>query len=549
MNPRYLLVALGVAVLARTAGASFIAVPLERLVERNPVVVVGTIKSIEGTGLLGRRHPGWDIAKIQIAKVLKNDAADPAVAVGGTLLLAMPNNKESITPALRHKKGASGVWILSPANPKYGLTSECYHKGHPDQLQPLTAEGNIASIIARQVKEQAAALPTAQQDINRHAANLAAMPLYTVKQFEAALSKTPDAAVDVNGLLYSRVCNRRGTVGYVFLDRAGKVHLATRYHVNGPFREGLAAVSTALGKGSTLTRYGFMDSTGQVVFDPVYDAVQWFSDGLAFVRKGKKTGAVDRAGKLVIPMEYDGVVEPYGFRDGLAQVRKGRMTLLIDKTGHVLAQVPTGDHWWRWSEGLYPLHRLGSNYEVVDKSGRTVFDVSATSLGFEIGEFGRFSNGLAPVHKGGQPRLWGFVDRTGKVVIAPAFLMVGTFSEGLVPIVTDAVNWDRAWGYADTMGQVVIAPAFRRAESFSEGLAVVETLAWVENPYKPGGIIRELKFGYIDRTGAFGIPAWFHRAGPFRDGIAYVDEGGIHGFIDKTGRYIWRAAGYHVATE
>jgi hypothetical protein len=77
---------------------------------------------------------------------------------------------------------------------------------------------------------------------------------------------------------------------------------------------------------------------------------------------------------------------------------------------------------------------------------------------------------LFPVVKDGK---WGYVDRTGKVVVAPRFDAAGRFSEGLAP-----VRLGRQLGYADATGALVLAPEFEPADGtlhrkFSDGRAVV----------------------------------------------------------------------------
>jgi len=66
---------------------------------------------------------------------------------------------------------------------------------------------------------------------------------------------------------------------------------------------------------------------------------------------------------------------------------------------------------------------------------------------------------------------WGYVDKTGSVVIKPQFDSGGQFSQGLAAV------WDKAsnkTGYIDTSGAMVILPRFRGANAFSEGLAAVD---------------------------------------------------------------------------
>ena len=63
---------------------------------------------------------------------------------------------------------------------------------------------------------------------------------------------------------------------------------------------------------------------------------------------------------------------------------------------------------------------------------------------------------------------YGFIDKSGKVVIEPQFDNVSAFSEGLAK-----VEKDDKWGFIDKNGKVVVEPQFDDAEPFSEGLAKV----------------------------------------------------------------------------
>ena len=63
---------------------------------------------------------------------------------------------------------------------------------------------------------------------------------------------------------------------------------------------------------------------------------------------------------------------------------------------------------------------------------------------------------------------WGFIDKSGKVVIEGSFEEVSNFSEGL------AAYRDKAtWGYIDKKGEVAVEPSYYNAFSFIDGLAKV----------------------------------------------------------------------------
>ena len=65
---------------------------------------------------------------------------------------------------------------------------------------------------------------------------------------------------------------------------------------------------------------------------------------------------------------------------------------------------------------------------------------------------------------------WGYVNETGKMIIAPLYAAAHKFSEGLAAV----KNGDK-WGYIDNTGKMVIPPQYLMADNFSEGLAAVES--------------------------------------------------------------------------
>lgn len=110
-----------------------------------------------------------------------------------------------------------------------------------------------------------------------------------------------------------------------------------------------------------------------------------------------------------------------------------------------------------------------STYSYIDKAGKVVIDA-----GQYEGAAG-FSDGLAAVkvaHKG-----WGFIDRTGSLVIPPRFGSVSGFSEGLA-----AVLLDDKWGFINKTGTLVIESQFDWAGPFSEGVAVVQRSSKPKRP-------------------------------------------------------------------
>jgi hypothetical protein len=102
-----------------------------------------------------------------------------------------------------------------------------------------------------------------------------------------------------------------------------------------------------------------------------------------------------------------------------------------------------------------------ARYLFINKAGEIVVNAS----GYE--SVGNFSEGLAAVfdpHKG-----WGFIDKTGAVVIQPRFESALDFRDGLAPVVLAG-----KWGFINTTGDLVIDNQFEWVGEFSEGMAVVQ---------------------------------------------------------------------------
>ncbi|WP_258130276.1 WG repeat-containing protein [Achromobacter anxifer] len=96
-------------------------------------------------------------------------------------------------------------------------------------------------------------------------------------------------------------------------------------------------------------------------------------------------------------------------------------------------------------------------------------DYGGTDLNCQLG----YSDGLAAVLTGAasdDSGRWGYLDKQGRMAIAPAYVEAKSFQNGLA-----AVSQDGLWGYIDTQGQWAIKPRFSEATGFNaEGTALAE---------------------------------------------------------------------------
>jgi len=273
---------------------------------------------------------------------------------------------------------------------------------------------------------------------------------------------------------------RNGKCG--FMDRTGRVVIAPAFVDERDFFHGLAAVQLPEGK------WGFIDETGRLSIPARFDEVRDFTDDLVPVRLGRKWGYIDRSGRMVIEPHFQSAGE---FHQGLARI-----------------------HLWS---------------KVACTSGEFTSDDAPLSAFHLLEDDKSDLPGCFP--QGGK---FGYVDKTGKVVIAPQFFVAQDFAEGLAAVRVEETS-DSRYGYIDRTGRMVISPRFHQAGSFSEGLAAVETKARVV-----GNQVVDTAWGFIDKTGTLKIPDWYDFAGNFSEGLARVTiKFGVSvGYVDRDGKMI-----------
>ncbi|MDQ3801037.1 MAG: WG repeat-containing protein [Acidobacteriota bacterium] len=308
-------------------------------------------------------------------------------------------------------------------------------------------------------------------------------------------------------------------------------------------------------------KWGFINSKGETVIKPQFDEAEPFSEGLARVEINLNVGFIDVAGKFVIEPQFRCA---FDFSEGLAPVARDckEQWEYIDHQGRTI--IPAKFSWaGKFSEGRAKVlvapdanapRILKSGY--IDKSGDLVIEAKygwAESFsdglaliadnkpnsteyfnrkafidrnGNQVTEFFQdaesFREGLAPVEI---DSLWGFIDKTGTVVIPPVYdFVLRPFKEGFAAV--NCLNNKAA--FIDKTGRKITDCVFEEAWEFNEGLAAVQT--------------SDKKFGFINGKGAFVIKPQFDYARSFLNGLAEVriiKNGWIYeGYINRQGAYV-----------
>ena len=143
---------------------------------------------------------------------------------------------------------------------------------------------------------------------------------------------------------------------------------------------------------------------------------------------------------------------------------------------------------------------------------------------FEIHESAHFRNGLAPVRIHDK---YGYIDKTGRVIIPPQFLEAGNFSDGVAWVSFGSIqrNGGANLGIIDTMGHLTPTPQittnsyFLLPKPFSEGFA-----AFTQYNEMQGGKIHDndALIGYVNKYGTVILQPSFISGCPFSSGLTSV---------------------------
>jgi hypothetical protein len=150
--------------------------------------------------------------------------------------------------------------------------------------------------------------------------------------------------------------------------------------------------------------------------------------------------------------------------------------------------------------------------------------------------------GYEPLYPISVKHKYGFISRSGKIVIKPQFDEIGEMSEGLLPVAVGIKRDSEAgvpvsngkWGYLGEDGRYAIKPQFPFAGSFSEGLAPFAPRG-ARGGYEHRGYQGPMEKGYIDRTGRMVIPPKYLGTVGFSEGVAWVSHDDLCGAINRRG--------------
>jgi hypothetical protein len=247
-----------------------------------------------------------------------------------------------------------------------------------------------------------------------------------------------------------------------FIDTTGKMIIEPRWDSAGHFNHGIASVRSGL-------KYGIIDKTGRVIIEPKWNYILQYPGELACVKSGDKYGIIDKTGKLIVPPIYDELIyggeSDYFYGGILAALKDGKWGFL-DRTGKVAIDFKydmIGYGIICFPEGLQAVC-VGNKWGFIDRKGKWIIEpkydmANEFSDGLAAVEMGRIekrkinfeyfgeiiNDGFSPrtslFERERIPGKFGFIDKTGKMIIPPQYDSVGYFYDGKCSVTYQ----DRSW--------------------------------------------------------------------------------------------------------
>ncbi|NLF28697.1 MAG: WG repeat-containing protein [Clostridiales bacterium] len=278
----------------------------------------------------------------------------------------------------------------------------------------------------------------------------------------------------------------KGFNGCILVDSQWNVLAKLNCDYVDAFREGAARAHASSG-------YGFIRTDGSWLSEPTWDYAEEFSEGFALVEQDDRHGYLKPDGSDAFATQWKYATS---FRSGVAFVYDGPVGdmdsgpsviadewQMIDASGNVLLD-GLGES-YTFANGLARFEQAGlqgTRYGYFDASGK----IAVEPMCRNAENFA--ADGLALVQEAGTGK-YGFIDKTGALVIPCTLADARPFANGLAAFKGD----NERWGFLDTKGNVVVEPIWGNAYNFE----------------KPGyaGVLLESGWG------TFNTPYWIDRSG------------------------------------
>ena len=183
--------------------------------------------------------------------------------------------------------------------------------------------------------------------------------------------------------------------------------------------------------------YSIIDKNEKKLFDTTYDYIEYFTNNLFIVNSNTKSGLIKPNGEIVLEIKYS-YIQKINDTNCLEAGTDDGMVYIISTTGEISQGVKDGD------VAVY------DNYlKLFSGTDFSYFDLNGKSTTYQ----NLFSDKKLYAKKEGDK--WGFVDKSGNVVVEYKYDMVTEQGEN-----SCGVKVGDKWGAIDTSGNVIQEPTY-----------------------------------------------------------------------------------------
>lgn len=248
-------------------------------------------------------------------------------------------------------------------------------------------------------------------------------------------------------------------------------------------------------------QWGYINTKGEFVITPQFDAVTEFSDGYASVSVGGKWGIIDSSGSYVVSPQYGYISR---FSKGVAVV----VNFDVDDDGN-------------------------DKYGLIDTKGKLLLPITYDEIGSsnfdELNSDGLNFDDDIDIFRIESNEKYGYANTKGEIIVNPTYDSAGSFSEGYA----DVCNNEK-YGFIDQKGKLVIPCQYDKTLSFKENVC---------------GVCVGEKWGVINKKGKYIANPKYDSMSSYSEGYAAIKKmisGGI--LIPKAKKLLRRSMLMHTVS-
>ncbi len=227
-----------------------------------------------------------------------------------------------------------------------------------------------------------------------------------------------------------------------------------------PLMEGRAVIRKSSENGPGLQPSGAVDREGNLVVPVEFEWLGYWSGGFALARKGGKEGLVTKDGRLVGNRYFEKVERDY-FRGVGPRIFDGLKWMSVAPDGALVPDALNDAIYVACSSGLKLLHKSSGGLEVIRPDGTPAADYSIDRRHYSQRDCDR----PLSVRVDGK---WGFVTQDGRMITdPPSFDGQFGFRAGFAPVQIAGL-----WGVINLRGETTVEPQYEGMRLGRDGFVV-----------------------------------------------------------------------------